>query len=135
MKNLVEIGTTKTMEKMESVVSKDDGSGGTVPSNNREYGGKIVEGKVAPVKAGKVGDPSTGKLVSITGADDFHSHPSGSVKVPGGTAMWTQPPSNTDIKGAKGTDYVFGMKSGTIYIYKSKGVIATIPISTFKKQN
>jgi RHS repeat-associated protein len=133
MKNLVEIVSTKTMEKMESVVSKDDGSGGTVPTNNREYGGKIVNGKVVPVKAGEVGDPSAGKVASIKGADNFHSHPSGSVKVKGGTAMWAQPPSNTDIKTAKGTNYVFGMKNGTIYIYTSKGVVATIPISTFKK--
>jgi hypothetical protein len=47
--------------------------------------------------------------------------------------MWAQPPSNTDIRISKGTDYVFGMKSGIIYIYTNKGVAATIPMSTFKK--
>lgn len=31
MKNLVEIASTKTMEKMEFVFSKDDGAGGTQP--------------------------------------------------------------------------------------------------------
>ncbi len=39
MKNVVEISSTKTMEKMIEVVSKDDGTGGTEASNNREYGG------------------------------------------------------------------------------------------------
>ncbi len=74
-----------------------------------------------------------GNNESIIGDVDFHSHPSGDKKVPGGTAMWVQPPSNTDIKTATGKDYVFAMKEKTIYIYTNKGVIATIPISIFKK--
>jgi DNA primase len=45
----------------------------------------------------------------------------------------TTKPSATDIKTATGKDYVFAMKEGTIYIYTTKGVVATIPISTFKK--
>ena len=133
MKNLVEIAPTKAMEKMESVVSKDNGTGGNKPENNREYGGKLVGANVTPAKAGEVGDPSAGKMASIKGDNDFHSHPSGTVKVPGGTAMWAQPPSNTDIKVATGKNYVFGMKSGIVYIYSNKGVVATIPMSTFKK--
>ncbi len=135
MKNVVEVGSSKTMEKMTEIVSKDDGSGGTKSANNKEYGGKIDGVKVSELKAGEVGDPSKGKNASISSTDriDFHSHPSGDRKVLGGTAMWVQPPSATDIKGAKGTDYVFAMKQGTIYIYTSKGVVATVPVSTFKK--
>lgn len=135
MKNVTEIGSTKTMEKMTDIVSKDDGTGGTKAANNTEYGGKIDGAKVTELKPGAVGDPSKRKNVSISsiGRIDFHSHPSGDKKVPGGTAMWVQPPSATDIKTARGKEYVFGMKAGTIYIYTNKGVIATIPISTFKK--
>jgi RHS repeat-associated protein len=135
MKNVVEIAPTKTMEKMTDVVSKDDGTGGTKAANNKEYGGKIDGVKVTELKAGTVGDPSKGKNASIssTGRIDFHSHPSGDKKVPGGTAMWVQPPSGTDIKTATGKDYIFAMQEGTIYIYTNKGVVATIPISTFKK--
>ncbi len=134
MKNVVEIAPTKTMEKMTDIVSKDDGTGGTKAANNREYGGKYDGSKVTELKAGPVGNPSKGKNGSISSTDriDFHSHPSGDKKVPGGTAIWVQPPSATDIKTATGKDYVFAMKEGTIYIYTNKGVVATIPISTFK---
>ena len=134
MKNLVQISSDKTMEKMISIVSKDDGTGGEKPENNREYGGDLSNGKVTPTKAGSIGDPSKGKVATVKGEIiDFHSHPSGTKRVTGGTAMWAQPPSNTDIRISKGTDYVFGMKSGITYIYTSKGVVATIPMSTFKK--
>ncbi len=80
-------------------------------------------------------DPSKGKNASMVSTDriDFHSHPSRSKKVQGGTAIWAQPPSAQDIKTATGKDYVFGMRDGTIYIYTTKGIVATLPISTFKK--
>jgi len=132
MKNVVQIQPEKNMEKMVQVVSKDDGTGGTKASNNREYGGKIENGTVEAVKPGAVGDPAKGVVASITGTDGFHSHPSGTEKVPGGTAMWVQPPSKQDITTATKTNYVFGMKDGTIYIYNKTGVLATIPIDTFK---
>jgi RHS repeat-associated protein len=133
MKNVVEIGSTKAMEKMTEVVSKDDGNGGDKAANNQEHGGFVKNGEVSEAKSGPVGDPTKGKKASIKGDVDFHSHPSGDKKVPGGTAMWTQPPSGTDIQTATGKDYVFAMKDGTVYIYTNKGVVATIPISTFKK--
>jgi RHS repeat-associated protein len=134
MKNLVEIESTSVMEKMESIVSKDDGTNGTKTENNQEHGGFIIEGNVKAAKSGAVGDPTGIKPASIKGDVDFHSHPSGGVKVPGGTAIWTQPPSKTDIRSATGTDYVFGMRDGSIYIYSNKGVVATIPIKTFKNK-
>jgi hypothetical protein len=126
------------MEKMTEMVFKDNGKGGTTAANNQEYGGFVKKGEVVEAKSGHVGDPSKGNNVSIKGDVDFHSHPSGTKKVnlPGGgtaTALWIQPPSRTDIKITTGKDYVFAMRDGTIYIYTNIGVVATLPISTFKK--
>ena len=132
MKNVVQIQPEKNMEKMAEIVSKDDGTGGAKASNNREYGGSLENGTAKEVKQGGVGNPAKGKVASINDAD-FHSHPSGTNKVPGGTAIWIQPPSKQDITTAKKTEYVFAMKEGTIYIYNKSGVLATIPMSTFKK--
>jgi RHS repeat-associated protein len=133
MKNVTEIVTTETMEEMIGIVSKDDGTGGAKAANNREYGGFLKNGKVTKITLGPVADLSKSQNASITGDVDFHSHPSGKLKVDRGTASWTQPPSKTDIKTAIGKDYVFGMGNGIIYIYTNKGIIATIPMSTFKK--
>ena len=72
----------------------------------------------------------------------MHTHPSGTKRVilnanSSGTARFGgtyQPPSSPDISGSNGrVNYVFGMRDGTIYMYNNKGVIATVPISTFKK--
>lgn len=139
MKNVVQIETTQVMEKMTEIVSKDDGTGGTKAANNQEHGGFIKGGKVTAAKSGAVGDPTKTENASIKGDVDFHSHPSGTKKVNlpdggTGTAQWIQPPSRTDIKTTTGTDYVFGMKNGTIYIYTNKGVVATLPISVFQKK-
>lgn len=138
MKNVVQIESSKNMEKMTEIVSKDDGTGGTKAENNQEHGGTIKNGKVTALKSGPVMDPSKGKNASITSEVDFHSHPSGTKKVnlPGGktgTAQWRQPPSNTDIKLATGKEYVFAMKEGTIYVITNKGVVASLPMSIFKK--
>lgn len=134
MKNVTEISTTDHMDKMMNIVSRDDGRGGTSSVNNNEYGGFINDNIVKEAKSGNAADPSKGQNAAITGDVDFHSHPSGTKKVPQGTAMWAQSPSATDIKTATGKDYVFGMRSGTIYIYTNKGVIATIPLSIFQKK-
>ncbi len=138
MKNVVQVESTKAMEKMTDIVYKDDGTGGTKAANNQEHGGTINNGKVTALKSGPVIDPSKGKNASISSNADFHSHPSGTKKVNlinggTGTAQWRQPPSNTDIKLSTGKEYVFAMSEGTLYIYTNKGVVATIPISTFKK--
>ncbi len=138
MKNVVEVGSTNIIEKMIGIVSKDDGTGGTISSNNKEYGGFVKKGDVIEAQSGKIGDPSKNINASIKGDVDFHSHPSGTKKISIvgggiGTGQWIQPPSRTDINTASGKDKVFAMKEGTIYIYTNKGVVATFPISTFKK--
>ncbi|WP_343304191.1 DUF6443 domain-containing protein [Chitinophaga niabensis] len=138
MKNVVQIQSESNMEKMVNIVSKDDGTGGEKPANNREYGGTLNNNVVKEVSPGKVADPTkTGQVASITGADGFHSHPSGYKKFKingaGYTASYVQPPSLQDMKTTKGVSYVFGMKGGLIYVHTKQGVIATIPINTFKK--
>ncbi|MCK9618289.1 MAG: RHS repeat-associated core domain-containing protein [Lentimicrobiaceae bacterium] len=132
MKNVIQIASPRTIGKMMEVV-KDNGTGGTVATNNREYGGILNNGMVTSAKPGTAGNSASGKNASIVGDLDFHSHPSGTTKVAGGTASWVQPPSKTDINTATGKDYVFGMGNGTIYVYIRNGVIATIPMSIFKK--
>jgi RHS repeat-associated core domain len=131
MKNVTQIASSETIKKMIDII-KDDGTGGAKAINNREYGGLLTDGKVKAVKSGDIGNPALGKNASINGDVDFHTHPSGTAKVKGGTASWVQPPSKTDIKTAIGKDYIFGMGSGIIYIYTKRGIIATIPMSTFK---
>jgi RHS repeat-associated protein len=130
-KNTVQIQPEKNMEKMVASVSKDDGTGGTKPSNNREYSGNFTKTGVKENPPGAVADPTKGKPAVSTGNSDYHSHPSGTAKVTGGTAMWVQPPSKQDIKTAPKTQYVVGMKDNTIYIYNKFGVTATIPKKTF----
>jgi RHS repeat-associated protein len=131
-KNTVEIKPAENMEKMVQAVSKDDGTGGTKASNNREYSGNFSKTGVKDVKAGAVADPTKGKPAITIGDMNFHSHPSGTERVPGGTAEWVQPPSKQDIKSSNGNEYVIGMRDNTIYIYNKSGVVATIPLSTFK---
>ncbi|WP_202923363.1 RHS repeat domain-containing protein [Pontibacter pudoricolor] len=142
MKNVVDVGSKSTVDAMVKVASKDDGSGGTSVSNNREYGATInnKSGTVTEVKPGGIGDlrlqkPSSVSIPEVPGTSNMHTHPSGTLRVAGGTAMWQQPPSGTDIKtstpGQK--NFVIGMGSGTIYIYNNKqGVIATIPLKALK---
>ena len=144
-KNTVEIQPAANMEKMIGIVSKDDGKATTAPNDNTEYGGTIKKGVVSEVPHGAPADPTKGlnATISTVGGADFHSHPSGEKPVEvGGKSMlaeWAQPPSATDIKVASAnsnrTKYVFGMHDQqTIYIYQANvGVVATIPLSTFKK--
>lgn len=146
MNNLVQIQSSGNMTKLTDIASKDDGTGGTKPENNREYGAVISNGKVTEGKPGPVSDPSKGLPATFSpqmGKNDvdMHSHPSGTKKVilgtGTGTAQWGgthQAPSLQDIQSSNNrTNYVFGMRDGTIYMYNKKGVSATIPISTFKK--
>jgi hypothetical protein len=134
MKNVVQIQSTDRMEAMINSI-KDDGTGGTEAANNREYSG-LFGGKngVYNIHESKAGKPSEGEPLITTGNNDFHSHPSGKEKVNGGTAFWQQPPSKQDISVAGNKNqYVVGMGNGIIYVYNKKGVVATIPLSTFKK--
>jgi RHS repeat-associated protein len=133
-KNIVEIQPQKNMEKMVQAVSKDDGTGGTKPANNREYSGNFAKTGLKENAPGPVMDPTKGAPATSAGDNEYHSHPSGTKSMSGGYhAIWVQPPSKQDmLTDSKGTEYVVGMKSNTIYIYNKTGVIATIPLSTFK---
>jgi RHS repeat-associated protein len=133
MSNVVELKSTATIKKIITTIG-DDGTGGTATNNNREYGGNFTKtpGIIEQTKQGVAIDITKAEEVSITNVT-WHSHPSGTAKVAEGTAVWIQPPSKHDIRTAKGVEYVIGMRSQTIYIYTPKGVLATIPLSVFKK--
>ena len=132
MNNVIQIPATPTVKKMLAIVSKDNGKAGSAASNNREYGGFEKNGAVTAAKPGDVFDPKKGNVASISGDVDFHSHPSGVLRVGGMTGTYVQPPSREDIQAASGQEYVFGRGDKTLYIYDNSGVRATIPSSTFK---
>ena len=144
MKNVLQIESRPNMEKLTEIASSDDQTGKTKPENNREYGATLVKGKVIESSPGPVTDPTKGMPATFgafEGVTTMHSHPSGTKRLLLGTSWATamfggdkQAPSAQDIKVANSkTNYVFGMRDGTIYMYNKKGVIATIPLSTFKK--
>ena len=147
MNNLVQLESASIMSKMLDIVSKDDGTGGGKPENNREYGGSVSKrGVIKEAKPGDVTDLSTASRASIaipTNQDTkskFHSHPSDvlTTQLPNNRLnlrFYEQAPSMTDVNGMSGRkiDYEFGMRASTIFIYNKTGVIATIPFSTFKK--
>ena len=94
----IEIEPSKeNRQRMYEIVSADDGTGGTSPKNNREYGGYIKDGVVIPVNPGPVGDPRDPLMLSIEipfGYSSFHSHASGYIIERNRTdvrdAWWTQ---------------------------------------------
>ena len=138
MSNVTQIQSTDKMEAMVNSI-KDDGTGGTKAANNKEYSGSFGgKNGVYGTKESNAGKPSEGKPLVTTGNVDFHSHPSGTEKITikeeSYTGSWAQPPSKQDISvSGNKSQYVVGMSSGTIYIYNKTGVIATIPLSIFKK--
>ena len=132
MKNVIEIPSANNINKMEDIVSKDDGMGGTKSENNQERGGFIKNGKVIKSEPGPVANLATMQIASINGNVDFHSHPSVTLKIFGETRGWSQPPSSVDINTANGQNYIFGMRSNTMYIFTNKGIIGTIPMKIFK---
>ncbi len=138
--NSVEIeGSVANRQAMVNEVSRDNGRGGTVDANNREYGGSIQSGAVAVAEPGAVADPSVAKNASIMLPDvttTFHSHPSGTKSeiVANGTknSWFNQFPSSVDVENAgTGTHYVFGRGDGKVYVYTSGGVQAVIPMKRF----
>jgi len=147
MNNLVQLESASIISKMLDIVSKDDGTGGGKPENNREYGGSVSKGGVVKeAKPGDVTDLSTATRASITIPSNkdtkskFHSHPSDvlTTRLPNNrinSRFYEQAPSMTDVNGMSGRkiDYEFGMRASTIFIYNKTGVIATLPFSTFKK--
>lgn len=138
--NSIEIeGDAQIRQEMVDIVMADNGKGGTDPAQNREYGGTIQNGKVVAAPPGEVADPTKDNEASIRlpgGFVSFHSHPSGTKKVPNGTQnktrIFVQPPSELDAKTAgELTHYVFGRGDGNVYVYTSEGVQAVIPMRHF----
>jgi hypothetical protein len=120
----------KSHSQMEAAIIsiKDDGNGGESTQNNREYGGNFSETGVKDVVVGPVGTLGSGINATIP-RREYHSHPSGTSS----TRRWVQPPSATDIRLVRDQGYVFAMRTNMIYVFNNSGVIAAIPISTFKK--
>jgi RHS repeat-associated protein len=147
--NSVEIeGNATTRQSMVDVANNDKGN---EPSNLHEYGAAISKnGTVGPTEIGPTIDPVNQKYaeVSITTDGDtksiMHTHPSyskeegrapaGTIKMSGSitTTQYAQAPSDRDIANAGSrTNYVFGMRTKTVYIYNTNGVQATIPLKRF----
>jgi len=146
-RNSVEIiGDAALRQGMVNIVNQDNGKGlSSNPSNNREFGGNISNGSIIPASPSAVGNVKSGSgvlTIDLLGdSPSFHSHASGtyspmvdfnsygqSVE----TKFWYQSPSPTDISNAGSrTNYVFGRGNGTVYIYNSQGVQATIPQKYF----
>jgi RHS repeat-associated protein len=142
MKNIAYVGTETQVNNMLDIVG-DNGTRGELPINNREYGGKInKDGNVIGANPGPIMDPMIPQAANIEinaarGEKSFHSHPSGT-KLDGkfirGWGSRTQAPSGTDIKtSTSNSEYVFGMRSYTLFLYNSKGVYATMPLNLFTK--
>ena len=122
--NIVYVGTTQQLKSALSLIG-DDGNGGSSDNNNREYAGDFSKrGKIVNFRQGPVGNPSKSDVVKTFGDANFHSHPSGAKM----KRKYLQPPSSQDIRSAKGTEIVFGMRSRIIYIYDKQGVKGIFPM-------
>ena len=132
-------GSLSNRKKMVDIVSQDDGTGGEVDKNRREYGGHISNGMVVEDPMGPVAGPGTnGGSIILYGAEGestFHSHQSGEYKEQTEIGLmimsFIQEPSNADIQISTATDYVFGMKDGIVRVYDKNGVKARIPLKRF----
>jgi RHS repeat-associated protein len=136
MNNLVELQSSKAMEAAtEFIFGKDDGTGGTKPGNNQEHYGDFTSDGITLSGSGNVGEPRLDNAYSPSRT--FHSHGSGTQEVDNLTGSWQAPPSPADTRNAgvsKEIRYVFAMgEEKTLYIYSGSGVIATLPVSQFKK--
>ncbi|MBO4691915.1 MAG: hypothetical protein J5604_03960 [Bacteroidales bacterium] len=138
-KNSIEIISSQEIRgKMVDIVSQDDGTGGTLDNNNREYGGSIEDGIVEQSAPGPICDPSKNENPSMIieskskEAQTFHSHSSGDKWYNKTHYFFSQPPSKLDIENAGNqTNYVFGRGDKNVYIYNSDGVQAVIPQKYF----
>jgi uncharacterized repeat protein (TIGR01451 family) len=85
--NTVEIQSkTSTRQAMVTIVEQDNGNGGKLDANNREYGGYIKSnGEVVQVTPGPIRDLKKATFAYISfdgiplGTTIFHSHPSGKI--------------------------------------------------------
>ena len=136
----IEIEPSQTnRQRMFEIVSQDDGTGGTSPNNNREYGGYIDNGVVKPVSPGPVENPQLKSFNYIElpmGYSTFHSHSSGFVIERDRTNVnnywWEQPPSDPDILNSGDyTHYVFGRWNNHVYIYNINGVQTIMRTNNF----
>lgn len=138
--NLVKIGSPREIKAMLNSI-EDDGRGGTITKNNKEYSGRFDRnGEVKDLKSSNSGKPSEGRPLVSLGPLDFHSHPTSSESFTRNgkhfIGNWQQSPSLQDINEASSVignnKIVVGMRVNTIYIYNKSGVWATIPTNTFK---
>ena len=127
MENVVAIPNPTAGKNILGVIG-DDGGGGVLPANNREYATNVNSStnETYNTVIGEVGDPSKGGTISVPMRMN-HSHPSGTKD---GYA-WIQPPSNSDISCASpasvGINHnAWGMGSNILYIYNNSGVVATV---------
>ncbi len=138
----IEIESSKeNRQRMYEIVSKDDGSGGTADSNNREYGGYIDNAIVVETAPGPVADPSTSAFASFTlqiGHPTFHSHPSGDrdsyIDANGYEHIpcFSPGPSPQDIEAAgEHTCYVFDRRYNYVYIYNGNGIQSKMYYTAF----
>lgn len=141
--NIVEIDN---MNVLRDIIQKipDDGSGGSYPINNREYGGMITSNNtLVNFDKGPVSNPCLhGPAVKLRGDGkaEYHSHPSGTRFDIRFEQVYTcgflQPPSKEDqdvVAHRRG--YVFGMGNELIYIYDSSGIKAVIPFPLSKRNS
>lgn len=134
LQNLVEIEHVSVFRNIFSKIP-DDGQGGTVLNNNREYGGMIRwDNSVPKIDTGDLSYPCTGGAgvrIYGKGKAEFHTHPSGTFNNQHSSGCgFIQAPSKDDLEAVeKRRGYVFGMSSKLIYIYDSKGLLATLPFS------
>lgn len=129
MDNFVEI-PNKTRGRNALMAIPDNGRGGSSVENNREYSWNFgSHDEVVDFKSGPVIDWESDKYANV----DFnrhHSHFSGTK----GLYFLQQAPSKDDISFAQqGNYFVWGMRNGTVYVYNSAGIIATFPMSIYKK--
>jgi hypothetical protein len=131
MNNFVEIPNIVQGQNALGIIS-DDGMGGTFPQNNSETAFNLNTGTNQPynVIVGETANPDVQTTVSVSSRMN-HTHPSGTTQSGG---RWVQPPSNVDIMNGY-PDYnmnVWGMRSQTLYIYNSTGVVATVPFCIYR---
>jgi hypothetical protein len=113
----------------------DDGKGGTLLNNNREYGGMIKwDNSITKIDTGDRSFPCAGGAgvrIYGKGKAEFHTHPSGTFNNNNSAGCgFIQAPSKDDLDAVeKRRGYVFGMSSKLIYIYDNKGLLATLPFS------
>jgi hypothetical protein len=121
------VGDMEFRQEMVNIVGQENGVRNYKEDNRREYGGYVVEDKVAMSTPGKI---DAGTISLHNTSTTFHSHPSGID--PNTNKVFLQHPSKTDIENNIGfTSYVFGRYNDMVYIYNNKGILSKIPVKHF----